>query len=116
MALARRPSNQLADYQNGGIFTGCCRVSTAYCSAALRYLTLPVICRSVTLPPIIFARYLDPAADTPIIGAHSTLNMYVDLMPRPVLAAWRAAMITAGVLAALAMNTFVFPKHCRVIT
>jgi hypothetical protein len=25
-------------------------------------------------------------------------------------------MITAGVLAALLMNTFVFPKHCRVNT
>jgi hypothetical protein len=25
-------------------------------------------------------------------------------------------MITAGVLAALVMNTFVFPKHCRVNT
>ncbi len=33
-----------------------------------------------------------------------------------VLAGWRAAMITAGVLAALLMNTLVFPKHCRVNT
>jgi hypothetical protein len=47
----------------------------------------------------VFSRYLDSNANTPII----------------VLAGWRAGMITAGVLAALAMNTFVFPKHCRVL-
>jgi len=38
----------------------------------------------------------------------------LDLIPRSVLAILRAAMITAGVLTALLMNTFVFPKHCRV--
>ncbi|KAI0303455.1 hypothetical protein B0F90DRAFT_1711174 [Multifurca ochricompacta] len=54
---------------------------------------------SVTLPPIVFSRYLDANSDTQIIT----------------LAMWRAAMIAAGVLAALAMNTFVFPRHCRVL-
>ncbi|KAH9056632.1 hypothetical protein EDB87DRAFT_1675958 [Lactarius vividus] len=52
------------------------------------FLNLPLRdSRAVTLPPIVFS----------------------------VLAVWRAAMITAGVLAALAMNTFVFPRHCRVL-
>ncbi|KAI0262972.1 hypothetical protein BC834DRAFT_1027888 [Gloeopeniophorella convolvens] len=54
---------------------------------------------SVTLPPIVFARYLSPSTNTSII----------------LLAVWRAVMITAGVLAALIMNTFVFPRHCRVL-
>ncbi|KAI9446851.1 hypothetical protein H4582DRAFT_1908820 [Lactarius indigo] len=54
---------------------------------------------AVTLPPIVFSGYLDANADTGII----------------LLAVWRAAMITAGVLAALAMNTFVFPRHCRML-
>ncbi|KAI9510386.1 hypothetical protein F5148DRAFT_1179931 [Russula earlei] len=54
---------------------------------------------SVTLPPIAFVRYFDSTSDTRII----------------VLAAWRATMITAGVLAALVMNTLVFPKHCRML-
>ncbi|KAH9025176.1 hypothetical protein EDB85DRAFT_2179551 [Lactarius pseudohatsudake] len=54
---------------------------------------------AVTLPPIVFSGYLDANADTRIF----------------LLAVWRAAMITAGVLAALAMNTFVFPRHCRML-
>jgi len=54
---------------------------------------------SVTLPPIVFSRYLGSTVNTPTI----------------VLAGWRAAMIIAGVLAALLMNTLVFPKHCRML-
>ncbi|KAH8983677.1 hypothetical protein EDB86DRAFT_2811253 [Lactarius hatsudake] len=54
---------------------------------------------AVTLPPIVFSGYLDANADTGIF----------------LLAVWRAVMITAGVLAALAINTFVFPRHCRML-
>ncbi|KAH9977258.1 hypothetical protein BGW80DRAFT_1435937 [Lactifluus volemus] len=64
-----------------------------------KFPLLALLRQSVTLPPIVFFRFLDANSDTEII----------------VLAAWRAAMISAGVLAALVMNTLVFPKHCRML-
>ncbi|KAI0060839.1 hypothetical protein BV25DRAFT_1827399 [Artomyces pyxidatus] len=54
---------------------------------------------SVTLPPIVFPRYLKEDESTPVI----------------LLAVWRASMIGAGIIAALAVNTLIFPRRCRVL-
>jgi len=54
---------------------------------------------SVALPPIVFARYINPSIDTPVIE----------------LALIRALTITGGMVAALLMNSLVFPRHCRVL-
>ncbi|OCH95253.1 hypothetical protein OBBRIDRAFT_614539 [Obba rivulosa] len=54
---------------------------------------------SVALPPIAFAMYITP--DIP----ESVLK----------LAILRALMIGGGILAALLMNSLVFPRHCRVL-
>ncbi|KAI0075450.1 hypothetical protein K474DRAFT_1646442 [Panus rudis PR-1116 ss-1] len=54
---------------------------------------------SVTLPPIMFVQYVTP-------------DMTVSVSR---LALLRALMIGAGMIAALLMNSLVFPRHCRVI-
>ncbi|THH09172.1 hypothetical protein EW146_g8766 [Bondarzewia mesenterica] len=54
---------------------------------------------SITLPPILFNGYLDPTATTPVI----------------ILAVMRALLIGGGIIAALLMNTLLFPRHCRVL-
>ncbi|TCD67659.1 hypothetical protein EIP91_012169 [Steccherinum ochraceum] len=54
---------------------------------------------SVAIPPIVFARYVDPGMTQPIID----------------LTLLRALMITAGMVAALLMNSLVWPRHCRVL-
>ncbi|KAI0332078.1 hypothetical protein GY45DRAFT_1299694 [Cubamyces sp. BRFM 1775] len=54
---------------------------------------------SVTLPPILFAPYIHPDPST------SPLK----------LAIIRAVMIAAGIVAALLVNSLLFPRHCRVL-
>ncbi|KAH9946389.1 uncharacterized protein BXZ73DRAFT_37522 [Epithele typhae] len=54
---------------------------------------------SVTLPPIVFAHYTTP--DTTASVLHLTVA--------------RAAMIAAGILAAVIVNSMLFPRHCRVL-
>ncbi|KAI0798119.1 hypothetical protein C8Q75DRAFT_709584 [Abortiporus biennis] len=54
---------------------------------------------SIALPPIAFAQYISPDP------AQSVFN----------LALFRAIMITLGMVAALLMNSLVFPRHCRVL-
>ncbi|TFK82012.1 hypothetical protein K466DRAFT_531014, partial [Polyporus arcularius HHB13444] len=54
---------------------------------------------SVTLPPIVFAQYINPDPTT------SALK----------LAIVRAVMIAAGIVAALIVNSLLFPRHCRVL-
>ncbi|KAK7689181.1 hypothetical protein QCA50_007872 [Cerrena zonata] len=54
---------------------------------------------SVAIPPIVFAQYT--SGDTSISIIH--------------LAILRALMISAGMLAALLVNSLVFPRHCRVL-
>ncbi|GJE97050.1 Fusaric acid resistance protein-like [Phanerochaete sordida] len=53
---------------------------------------------SVAIPPIAFAKYISPHSDTSVIK----------------LALLRAGMISLGMVAALLMNSFVFPRHSRV--
>ncbi|KAH9857776.1 hypothetical protein C2E23DRAFT_881345 [Lenzites betulinus] len=60
----------------------------------------PMACPgSVALPPILLAPYIHP--DT----GHTILE----------LASIRALMIAAGIVAALLMNSLLFPRHCRVL-
>ncbi|KAI8998920.1 hypothetical protein BD414DRAFT_476445 [Trametes punicea] len=54
---------------------------------------------SVTLPPILFAPYIHPDPSTTPLQ----------------LAIIRAVMIAAGIVAALLMNSLLFPRHCRVL-
>ncbi|TBU28948.1 hypothetical protein BD311DRAFT_307591 [Dichomitus squalens] len=54
---------------------------------------------SVTLPPIVFAHYVSPTLAT------SALKLSIV----------RAVMIAAGIVAALLMNSLLFPRHCRVL-
>ncbi|KAI0047054.1 hypothetical protein FA95DRAFT_1493111 [Auriscalpium vulgare] len=54
---------------------------------------------SVTLPPIVLSQYVNESEDTSV----------------NILAVYRAALISAGVIAALLVNAFVFPRHCRVL-
>lgn len=53
---------------------------------------------SVAIPPIAFAKYINPHSDTSVIK----------------LALLRAGMISLGMVAALLMNSLVFPRHSRV--
>ncbi|KAJ3553528.1 hypothetical protein NM688_g3561 [Phlebia brevispora] len=53
---------------------------------------------SVAIPPIVFAKYISP----------DTTGSIIDL------ALLRAAMISAGMVAALLMNSLIFPRHARV--
>ncbi|KAI0637282.1 hypothetical protein C8Q77DRAFT_1050225 [Trametes polyzona] len=54
---------------------------------------------SVALPPILLAPYIHPDTD------HTILE----------LASIRALMIAAGIVAALLMNSLLYPRHCRVL-
>nr|VWO99075.1 ATP-dependent RNA helicase CshA (EC [Ganoderma boninense] len=54
---------------------------------------------SVTLPPIVFAHYVNPALTT------SALKLSIV----------RAVMIAAGIVAAVLVNSLLFPRHCRVL-
>ncbi|KAH8108201.1 hypothetical protein BXZ70DRAFT_46056 [Cristinia sonorae] len=54
---------------------------------------------SVAIPPIALAKYFSPEMTKPIGD----------------LALLRALMITTGMVAALLMNSLVFPRHCRVL-
>ncbi|EMD38705.1 hypothetical protein CERSUDRAFT_113885 [Gelatoporia subvermispora B] len=54
---------------------------------------------SVALPPIAFAKYISPDTTDSVLT----------------LAILRALMIGAGILAALLMNSLIFPRHCRVL-
>ncbi|OSD02763.1 hypothetical protein PYCCODRAFT_1389411 [Trametes coccinea BRFM310] len=54
---------------------------------------------SVTLPPILFAPYIHPDPTTTPLR----------------LAVIRAVMIAVGIVAALLMNSLLFPRHCRVL-
>ncbi|RDB24188.1 Uncharacterized protein C26F1.08c [Hypsizygus marmoreus] len=54
---------------------------------------------AITLPPILFAAYF---------GNNITLSSGM-------IAVFRGAMIMAGIVAALLMNSLLFPRHCRVL-
>ncbi|KAI0362777.1 hypothetical protein OH77DRAFT_1417068 [Trametes cingulata] len=54
---------------------------------------------AVTLPPILFAPYIHPDPSTTALE----------------LAMIRALMIAAGIVAALIVNSLLFPRHCRVL-
>ncbi|TFK55317.1 hypothetical protein OE88DRAFT_1780799 [Heliocybe sulcata] len=54
---------------------------------------------SITLPPIVFARYIDPSQTIPVAS----------------LAVIRGLMIGAGIIAALLVAHFAFPRHPRVL-
>ncbi|KAI0317762.1 hypothetical protein OF83DRAFT_1186763 [Amylostereum chailletii] len=54
---------------------------------------------NVTLPPIVFAPYV-------INNSTSSVTL---------LALWRGAMISTGIVSALIMNTALFPRHCRIL-
>ncbi|KAI0029310.1 hypothetical protein K488DRAFT_56638 [Vararia minispora EC-137] len=73
-------------------------VPVSYIVTHTRVSSLGVVA-SVTLPPIAFAEYLSSSLDTSV----------------PLLALWRATMISAGIVAALAVNTLMWPRHCRVL-
>lgn len=60
--------------------------------------SLGVVC-NITLPPIVFSQYLTPSQERPIIE----------------LALIRGLTISLGIIAALIMNSLVFPRHCRVL-
>ncbi|KAI0317761.1 hypothetical protein OF83DRAFT_100961 [Amylostereum chailletii] len=54
---------------------------------------------AIAIPPIVFAKYEDPALTTPIV----------------MVAVYRGAMIAIGIVAALIVNTVLWPRHCRVM-
>ncbi|KII88794.1 hypothetical protein PLICRDRAFT_42030 [Plicaturopsis crispa FD-325 SS-3] len=54
---------------------------------------------SITLPPIVFSQYLNPNPSVSVIH----------------LAYLRGLMIGAGIIAAVIVNSFVFPRQCRVL-
>ncbi|KAI0747801.1 hypothetical protein C8Q80DRAFT_1168545 [Daedaleopsis nitida] len=54
---------------------------------------------AVTLPPIVFAQYINPDPTT------SALKLSIV----------RAVMIAAGIVTALIVNSVLFPRHCRVL-
>ncbi|KAI0822655.1 hypothetical protein BC628DRAFT_1421604 [Trametes gibbosa] len=62
-------------------------------------ITLMACPASVALPPILLAPYIHPDP------SHTILE----------LASIRALMIAAGIVAALLMNSLLFPRHCRVL-
>jgi len=73
--------------------------------------------RSVTLPPILLSPYIQQQGEksTPTLGEpdyHGCWKIYSSF--GTVLAAIRGLMISVGILAALTVNTLLFPRHCRV--
>ncbi|VDC05323.1 unnamed protein product [Peniophora sp. CBMAI 1063] len=73
-------------------------VPISYIVTRTSFASLGVV-SSITLPPIAFAQFMTPDLTTPVI----------------ILASYRAAMIAAGIVAALAVNMFLWPRHCRVL-
>ena len=75
--------------------------------------------RSVTLPPIVFAQYINPDPATDALSA-SVLSICFCVLVSGLtyfvaeLAIVRAVMIAAGIVAALIVNSVLFPRHCRV--
>ncbi|KAI0310380.1 hypothetical protein OF83DRAFT_1166649 [Amylostereum chailletii] len=82
------------------------------------YMPLSLVA-AIAIPPIVFAKYLDPTMTSPVV---STSFLVYQVVPSSctdrvglVVAVWRGTMICIGIVAALTINTALWPRHCRVM-